>query len=238
MDLDVAALHARNLLQLALGCIERIAQCNSGDTAGDKGRVVGYASFALYEPDSNAADLGPALLVRARNAIAAQLGQPTQAEASHPALAAPGATFVTLTKDGQLRGCMGSLSAARPLGQDVASNARASAFEDPRFPKLTREEWPRCAIEVSLLSAPKPIRFADEADLLGQIRAGEDGLILECDGKRATYLPQVWEMIPDKRQFLDELMRKAGLAADTRIARCRISRYRVKKWKQADFAAR
>jgi AmmeMemoRadiSam system protein A len=133
---------------------------------------------------------------------------------------------------------MGSLQAARPLGQDIASNARAAAFEDPRFPKLTREEWPRCAVEVSLLSAPKPIRFADETELLAEIRAGEDGLILECDGRRATYLPQVWEVISDKRQFLDELKKKAGLAADTRFARCRILRYRVKKWKQADFAAR
>ena len=112
----------------------------------------------------------------------------------------------------------------------MASNARAAAFEDPRFPKLTREEWPRCAVEVSLLSAPKPIRFADEADLLAQIRAGEDGLILECDGKRATFLPQVWESLPDKRRFLLELLKKAGLPADTRLARCKVWRYRVRKF--------
>ena len=140
------------------------------------------------------------------------------------------ATFVTLTRDGALRGCMGSLAAIRPLGEDVAANARAAAFQDPRFPKLKREEWPHCRVEVSLLSAPKPIAFGDEAELLAQIRAGEDGLVLECDGKRATYLPQVWENLPDKRKFLDELIKKAGLPADTRLGRCKVSRYRVMKF--------
>jgi AmmeMemoRadiSam system protein B/AmmeMemoRadiSam system protein A len=218
-----------------------LAACNSGDTAGGKERVVGYSAFALYEGGGvSAQDAGRTLIEIARGSILNGLGMNSvPVRRNHlPWLLQPGATFATLTKDGQLRGCMGSLQAARPLGQDIASNARAAAFEDPRFPKLTREEWPRCAVEVSLLSAPKPIRFADEAELLAEIRAGEDGLILECEGRRATYLPQVWEVISDKRQFLDELKKKAGLAADTRIARCRILRYRVKKWKQADFAAR
>src|SRR6185295_4593464 len=113
-----------------------------------------------------------------------------------------GATFVTLSIGGKLRGCIGSLEIARPLGEDVAANALAAAFQDPRFPKLTRDEWPACSVEVSVLSAPKPMRFADEADLLAQLRPGEDGVILEHDGKRATYLPQVWEGMPDKRMFL------------------------------------
>ena len=112
----------------------------------------------------------------------------------------------------------------------MAANALAAAFEDPRFPKLTRDEWPACSVEVSVLSAPKPMRFADEADLLAQLRPGEDGVILEHDGKRATYLPQVWEGMPDKRIFLSELIKKAGLPADTRPARCRVSRYRVRKF--------
>jgi AMMECR1 domain-containing protein len=83
-----------------------------------------------------------------------------------------------------------------------------------------------------LLSTPKPLRFADEADLLAQIRAGEDGLIVEADGKRATFLPQVWEDIGDKRQFIDHLLKKAGLPADTRLTRCKLFRYRVAKWKE------
>jgi len=213
--------------------VRLLAACNSGDTAGGKARVVGYAALALYEGGEVApAEAGRTLIEIARGAIANGLGlSSVPVKRNHkPWLLQSSATFVTLMKDGELRGCMGSLSAERPLGQDVASNARAAAFEDPRFPKLTRVEWPKCVVEVSLLSAPKTIRFADEADLLAQIRAGEDGLILEFDGKRATYLPQVWEGLPDKRRFLDELVKKAGLPPDTRLARFKVSRYRVSKF--------
>ena len=210
--------------------IRQLAACNSGDTAGGKGRVVGYSSFALYDAGQQE-NVGPALIAIARDSIESALGlEKSQVVADFPWLAQSACTFVTLTKQGQLRGCIGSLSAARSLAEDVAQNARAAAFDDPRFPKLTREEWPQCEVEVSLLSSPKPLHFADEADLLAQIRAGEDGLILECDGKRATYLPQVWEGLPDKRQFLAELIKKAGLHPETRLARCKVSRYRVKKW--------
>jgi AmmeMemoRadiSam system protein A len=210
-----------------------LTACNSGDTAGGKARVVGYSAFAVFEHKGPAiTSAGGTLIEIARGAIANGLGlSSVPVKRNHlPWLLQPGATFVTLKKDGQLRGCMGSLEATRPLGQDVASNARAAAFQDPRFPKLTRPEWARCAVEVSLLSTPKQMRFADEADLLAQIRAGEDGLILDCDGKRGTFLPQVWEAMPDKRQFLAELLKKAGLPADTRLARCRLWRYRVAKY--------
>jgi AmmeMemoRadiSam system protein B/AmmeMemoRadiSam system protein A len=210
-----------------------LAACNSGDTAGGKARVVGYSSFAVFDQKGpTAASAGGTLLEIAKGSIANGLGlNSNPVKRNHlPWLLQPGATFVTLTKGGELRGCIGSLSATRSLGQDVASNARAAAFEDPRFPKLTREEWPRCTVEVSLLSAPKPIRCADEDELLAQIRAGEDGLILESEGKRATFLPQVWDSLPDKRQFLLELVKKAGLPAETRLMRCKISRYRVTKF--------
>ncbi|MSQ89448.1 MAG: AmmeMemoRadiSam system protein B [Betaproteobacteria bacterium] len=213
--------------------IRQLAACNSGDTAGAKARVVGYGAFALYEAGEVAvAQAGRTLIEIAQGAIAKGLGlsaDPAQRN-QQPWLLQSGATFVTLMKDGQLRGCMGSLSAQRPLGEDVVANARAAAFQDPRFPKLTPEEWPHCGLEVSLLSPPKPIRFADEADLLEQIRAGEDGLILEHQGKRATYLPQVWDGLPEKRQFLEALKKKAGLPADTRLARCKLWRYRVRKF--------
>jgi len=213
--------------------IRRLAACNSGDTAGPKARVVGYSSFALYEGDAvSAQQAGATLLEIAKASILNGLGMNSvPAKRNHvPWLLQHAATFVTLTRDGALRGCMGSLAPVRPLGEDVAANARAAAFQDPRFPKLKREEWPHCRVEVSLLSAPKPIAFADEAELLSLIRAGEDGLILECNGKRATYLPQVWENLPDKRRFLDELIKKAGLPADTRLGRCKVSRYRVMKF--------
>ena len=213
--------------------IKLLAACNSGDTAGGKGQVVGYSSFALYEPDTDVSEdqAGTMLLGIARAAIEAKLfGTAQTLEADW--LTQAGATFVTLTKDGELRGCIGSLEARRPLGADVAENAVAAAFRDPRFTPMTPEEWPSVRVEVSLLSAPKPMRFADEADLLSQIRVGEDGLILECDGRRATFLPQVWESIPEKVLFLRELVRKAGLPSDTRLSRCRVLRYKVSKWKE------
>ena len=211
--------------------IKLLAACNSGDTAGGKGQVVGYSSFALYEPGAELPldQAGKTLLAIARAAIEAKLfGSAQTIEA--PWLAQAGATFVTLTRDGVLRGCIGSLQAQRPLGTDVAENATAAAFRDPRFPAMTTAEWPGVRVEVSLLSGAKPLRFADEEDLLAQLRPGEDGVILEHEGRRATYLPQVWESISDKRQFLRELARKAGLADSVRLARCRISRYRVTKW--------
>jgi AmmeMemoRadiSam system protein B/AmmeMemoRadiSam system protein A len=210
-----------------------LSACNSGDTAGGKDRVVGYSSFALHEGGEVSLDAaGATLLSIARASIEANLSGDDRQAATAPWLAQAGATFVTLTKDGGLRGCIGSLEAARPLGEDVARNALGAAFRDPRFPALSAAEWPQCRVEVSLLSAPKPLRFADEADLLSQIRAGEDGLILECDGKRGTFLPQVWEDVQDKRRFLAHLLHKAGLPADTRLTRCKVSRYRVCKWKE------
>jgi MEMO1 family protein len=211
--------------------IRLLAACNSGDTAGGKREVVGYSAFGLHEGGEVSLEhAGKALLSLARGAIDASFSGRAGEMPLEPWLQQAGATFVTLTKDGALRGCIGSLEAVRPLVQDVIENARAAAQRDPRFPPLSPQEWPQCRVEVSLLSAPKPIRFGDEADLLAQIRAGEDGLILEAHGRRATYLPQVWEVIADKRQFLEELKRKAGIPGDTRMAACRVWRYRVVKW--------
>lgn len=214
--------------------IRRLAACNSGDTAGDRDRVVGYASFALDEgAPVDQADAGRALVDVARGAIAADLGLGAKPQTAAPAwLKQPGATFVTLKKEGALRGCIGSLEAQRPLGEDVAANAVNAAFRDPRFPAVIAAEWQQVEVEVSLLSTPCSLRFADEAELLEAIVPGEDGLILEADGRRGTFLPQVWESLPDKRQFLAELKRKAGVPADTWITRCKLSRYRVLKFRQ------
>ena len=239
-DQACGALPINGLLAVArrrgLG-IERLAQCNSGDTAGDKSRVVGYASFALYEPEAVTADPGAALLVRARNAIAARLGQATRAEPMHPALAQPGATFVTLTQNGALRGCIGSLQAHRPLDQDVRANAVAAAFSDPRFPPLKAEELARTRVEVSLLTAPQPMTFSDEADALRQLRPHVDGVILIAGpgGRlgRSTFLPQVWEQLPEPRRFLAHLKQKAELPADWWSDEVQLQRYEVQKWKEA-----
>ena len=215
--------------------IRLLAACNSGDTAGGKGQVVGYSSFGVYEhAPVSVDDAGDTLLKIARSSIDGSLsGKEAERPAAQSWLRQAGATFVTLTKGGLLRGCIGSLQAARPLGVDVAENALGAAFRDPRFPALTAREWLEVSVEVSLLSSPRPIQFADEADLLAQVEAGEDGIILEHLGRRATFLPQVWESLPDKRAFFGELVRKAGLAADTRLGRCKVSRYRVFKWKEA-----
>ena len=223
--------------------IRLLEACNSGDTAGDRDRVVGYSAFALYDPAGEVSqdEAGRTLIGIARGAIGGALDARSGGAAAvrllpDPAwLARPGASFVTLTIEGALRGCIGSLEALRPLGEDVAQNALHAAFRDPRFAPLTRAEWPRVQTEVSLLSAPRPMRFADEPDLLAQLRAGEDGLILECAGRRGTFLPQVWESLPDKRRFLAELRRKAGLAADTPLARCKLWRYQVRKWRESDY---
>jgi AmmeMemoRadiSam system protein B/AmmeMemoRadiSam system protein A len=213
--------------------VKLFAACNSGDTAGGKGRVVGYSSFGLYEGgEVPLHEAGKTLLGLARRAIEARLFGTASGVEAAPWLEQAGATFVTLTKNEELRGCIGSLQPARPLGDDIAENALGAAFRDPRFPAMTAGEWPQCRVEVSLLSTPKPLRFADEADLLFQIEAGADGLILEADGKRGTFLPQVWEDLQDKGAFLAHLLRKAGLPADTRLTRCKISRYRVVKWRE------
>lgn len=208
--------------------VRLLAACNSGDTAGDKERVVGYSAFGLYQDPER--DAGETLLRIARGAIEEKLLGKPPAAANAGWLRQPGASFVTLLKSGELRGCIGSLEAVRALGADVADNAVGAAFRDPRFPALAADEWTQCEVEVSLLSAARRLQFDDEAGLLSQIRAGEDGIILEADGRRATFLPQVWASLPDKRAFLAELLRKAGLAPDTPLARCAISRYRVVKF--------
>ncbi len=208
---------------------------NSGDTAGGKDRVVGYSAFALYEGERvPLQETGDTLLGIARGSIGHKLGlaaTPPRTDVA-PWLARPGASFVSLHLEGRLRGCIGSLAPTRGLGVDVAENAVGAALRDPRFSPLAAAEWVRCALEVSVLSAPKPLRFGDEAELLAQLRPGEDGVILEYEGRRGTFLPQVWEGLPETRAFLAELMRKAGIPADTRLARCKLWRYRVIKWTQ------
>ena len=124
-----------------------------------------------------------------------------------------GACFVTLTIDGELRGCIGSLEAHRPLWQDVAENAFASAFRDPRFPPLSAVELEPIHIEISVLTPLEEISFRSEQNLLAQIVPGVDGLVLEDKGYRGTFWPLVWQQLPDKQQFFAQLKRKAGMPA-------------------------
>jgi AmmeMemoRadiSam system protein A len=176
--------------------------------------------------------LGDALLARSRNAIASELGGTQVKEPEHPALHQPGATFVTLTRRGELRGCIGSVEAYRPLDQDVRENARAAAFRDPRFAPLSAGELAATRVEVSLLTHPEPIRFANEEDAVRQLRQGIDGVILESGRHRGTFLPQMWERLSDPWQFMSELKRKTGLAEDFWSKDLRLYRYEVSKWSE------
>lgn len=213
-------------------------QCNSGDTAGDRDRVVGYAAFAFDEPPGSSVHddeaQGRTLIALARDAIREALGGPGVPHAGGAWLDVPRASFVTLRRDAVLRGCVGSLSATRPLRKDVMANARAAALSDPRFPPLTREELPGTRVEVSVLDTPVPLVAADRRTLVAQLRPGTDGLIVMAESKRATFLPQVWECVPDAATFVDELLRKAGLPEDTPPERCRFARYGVRKWVEAE----
>ncbi|UCH53983.1 MAG: AmmeMemoRadiSam system protein A [Pseudomonadota bacterium] len=140
-------------------------------------------------------------------------------------LAAPAASFVTLRIGAELRGCIGTLEAERALIVDVVSNAYSSAFRDPRFAPVTRGEFDELDIHISVLSAPEPMSFGSEVELLAQLRPGIDGLVLEEGAYRGTFLPAVWEQLAEPHDFLRQLKRKAGLPVDYWSATLRVSRY-------------
>lgn len=177
-------------------------------------------------------ELGNMLLAHARNAIAERFGRHGGATHRHAALDQPGASFVTLTQQGDLRGCIGSLEAHRPLGLDVRENALAAAFRDPRFAPLAVEEFEHTRVEVSLLTPAMAISFRDEADFLAQLRPGVDGIVFQYGRHRSTFLPQVWESLPEPQQFMQQLKRKAGLPPNFWHETVSIARYEVTKWKE------
>jgi hypothetical protein len=214
---------------------------NSGDTAGDRQRVVGYGAIAFdtappatTDDDDAAADasdatLGPALLATARAEIAGALGLAAPHTPGHARLLAPGASFVTLhDARGALRGCVGQLQAQRPLGEDVRHNALAAAFGDRRFQPLTAAEWTGLHVEVSVLGPLQPMVGVGHFDAVaGQLRPGVDGVLLEWRGRRGTFLPQVWSQLPEPRRFLQALLQKAGLPLDFWALDMQLWRYQV-----------
>jgi uncharacterized protein len=135
------------------------------------------------------------------------------------------ASFVTLHKNQQLRGCIGNLQASRPLIQDVSENAYAAAFRDPRFPAVTAAELDQLHISISVLTPATPIHFTSEQDLIEQLKPGEDGLILTEGARRGTFLPSVWQQLPRAQEFLQHLKIKAGLPASYWSDNIQISRY-------------
>lgn len=131
-----------------------------------------------------------------------------------PALQAEGASFVTLTIDGDLRGCIGALEAYQPLVQDVCEHAAAAALEDYRFPPVTSAEVDTLEIEISRLTAPQVLAYEQPLELLKKLRPGVDGVILRDGIRRATFLPQVWEKVPDTGEFLTHLCLKMGASGN------------------------
>jgi len=179
-------------------------------------------------------DKGPVLIALARHVIADRLGVWSVAPDIESAdwLQAKAASFVTLTMHGNLRGCIGTLEAYRPLMDDVQNNAVAAAFHDPRFPALSAEEFGQVRLEVSLLSVMQPLPVTDEPGALAAIRPGMDGIVFEYGAHKATFLPQVWEQLPGPVQFMAHLKLKAGLPADFWHPEVRLFTYRVDKFRE------
>ena len=223
--------------------IETVDVKNSGDTAGDRSRVVGYGAWVVNEDNSGqdksdesggaGESLGLAqrqqLLHLARSAIFARLnGEDSfniNSSRLDPLLHAHRGSFVTLNLNGRLRGCIGSLQASRPLFLDVTHNAGAAAFQDPRFKPLSAEEYPALELHISVLSTPVPVAIDSRSSLVDFLRPGVHGLILEEGSRRATYLPSVWEQLPDPERFIGELKAKAGLPRDGWSRSIRVSVY-------------
>jgi len=222
---------------------------SSGDTAGDKAHVVGYAAIAFYAsagehhapaPQYSAADR-KLLLDLARRTVGSvvttrRLPELTPGTITSMCAESRGC-FVTLTEAGELRGCIGNIIARGPLYKAVMDNARSAALEDPRFPAVTERELDRIEIEISVLTPPQPLAFSSPDDLLKRLRPHEDGVVLQIGSRSATYLPQVWEQLPDKVQFLNHLAEKAGCDPDDwRGSGTKVFIYRVEAFKESDPA--
>ena len=181
------------------------------------------------------AERGAILLPIARAKIASELGRVIQVDEQHAWLQDNGACFVTLTQQGELRGCIGTLEAHRSLLQDVKANAHAAAFRDPRFSPLGVSELEEIEVEISLLSAMTPLQFTGEREALTQLKPGVHGVVFEFGQHRSTFLPQVWEQLPNVVEFMAHLKYKAGLPPDFWADDVRLSWYTVSKWKESEL---
>jgi len=206
---------------------------NSGDTAGQKKRVVGYAAVAFYGTYTDRGkkqmdacfkpEHGKILLDHARRTIMERLGEEYDQKASQllakkleeSCFKNKGGTFVTLTLDGQLRGCIGNMSATVALRDGIRQNALNAAFRDPRFSPLTGAEFEKVHIEISILTEPEKLDHKGGDDLVRKLRPHIDGVVISKGSQRATFLPQVWEQLPRPEDFLNRLCMKAGIPAGT-----------------------
>jgi len=220
---------------------------NSGDTAGDHSRVVGYAAIAFYggSPMQNSSNCsqtlkkhqGQALVKLARQTIAERLGKKSitvdPQTLTDSAFQNHRGTFVTLTINKQLRGCIGNLDATESILAGIKRNAINAAFHDPRFSQLKAHELDQVDIEISILTEPKRLEYGDSKDLLSKLRVHVDGVILRKGSASATFLPQVWEQLPRPEQFLSHLCMKAGLPGDNwEKSRLEILTYQVQYFEE------
>jgi AmmeMemoRadiSam system protein A len=189
-----------------------------------------------------APEKGQVLVKLARSALMEKFGlalTPAETEQMRSALSdaslqTPCGTFVTLKHHGRLRGCIGSLSASDPLAEGVRRNAINAAFHDPRFSPLTESELSQIEIEVSVLTEPQPLAFSDPEDLLRKLRPNIDGVIIRQGYASATFLPQVWDQLPQKEAFLGQLCLKAGLPRDAwKRGKLEVSTYQVQYFEEA-----
>lgn len=178
---------------------------------------------------------GPTLLSLARAAVHESLEGPRVQVPSEAWLGELGACFVTLKKDGELRGCIGSMEAHRPLSEDVIENARSAAHRDPRFSPLRRNELDTVRFEVSLLSPLEAMDVENEQQALTRLRPGTDGVLLQWGGRRGVFIPKVWEMLPTPAEFLANLRRKAGLPWKEWLPGTRLWRFTAQDWAEPDL---
>ena len=216
--------------------VQRLGMANSADVTQDAARTVGYGAWAFHGQGDAMLLLAhrAALLRAARRALVSRVtkGRPPKLDPATfaPPLQGHGAAFVTLRKAGRLRGCIGSLKARQPLVGDVVENTLKAATQDPRFAAVTAAELDAITLRIAVLSPAAPMSFADERDLLGQLRPGRDGLIMTDSGRRGVFLPAVWESLPEPRDFLSALRRKAGLAEDHWSSTLRVERFRAESF--------
>jgi MEMO1 family protein len=217
----------------------------SADVGADPSRVVGYGAFALeYAASARLADADRERLLSACMVAlgdAAQTGgkaPPPTLAAGSPALSAWRATFVTLTENERLRGCIGSLDPRRTLIDDAVANTAQAAFADPRFPPLKESELAGLRLDVSILSYPRPIPTESESELVAALEPDRDGLIVSAGKRRALFLPSVWRHLPDARAFVRHLMGKAGFDSNRWPEGLAARRFRVESfgapWRRVD----
>jgi hypothetical protein len=222
---------------------------NSGDTAGDKSGVVGYAAVAFEGAAPADPATGPApafspaerqqLLELARRSVKEVVTAGKLPEADPGAwpekFRQPKGCFVTLTKGGKLRGCIGHIVPVEPLYKAVMQNAESAARRDYRFNPVQPNELDQLSIEVSVLTEPQPLAFSSPEDLLARLQPHQDGVVLQVGGHQATFLPQVWEQIPDKVGFLNALAQKAGAPPSAwREPGATVSIYHVEAFKESE----